>query len=149
MAERHTKSRAPRGSVRSLVPMRPSRSVLLHSGWTVRTRGGSRTPNTPGLSRRPLPLGYPGGYAVLFVLRTFVRGQGRTRTDCLRCARAALYRVSYKPVKPTGRLELPPPGYESGAPPIVLRWHAPPHGLEPRFRHPECRVLPNRRQGTV
>src|SRR4051812_46384076 len=70
MAERHTKSRAPRCSVRSLVPMRPSRSVLLHSGWTVRTRGGSRTPNTPGLSRRPLPLGYPGGYAVLFVLRT-------------------------------------------------------------------------------
>ncbi len=60
-------------------------------------------------------------------------GPDRTRTGHLRCARAALYLMSYEPVDVPGRgpgragepadgLEPPPPLYESGAPPVVLHW---------------------------
>jgi hypothetical protein len=80
-----------------------------------------------------------------------LRGPDRTRTGHLRCARAALYLMSYEPVdvpgpaveprelrclnaaalpvRPAGRESQRagsnrlPPGYESGAPPVVLRWH--------------------------
>jgi hypothetical protein len=69
-----------------------------------------------GLASRPIP--------ALATLQRGLPGHGGeegARTPCLRFAGAALYQLSYIPMEPTGRLERPPPGYESGAPPVVLR----------------------------
>ena len=48
------------GGIRTLSLVRTKDALHLVSFEGMRAARGSRTPNTPGLNRRPLPLGYRG-----------------------------------------------------------------------------------------
>jgi hypothetical protein len=73
-----------------------------------RARSRTRTCTAPGLSRRPIPLGYPGEWSVAVSSRAReackatlctcthpLRADGRTRTAHLRVTKAPLYPMSY------------------------------------------------------
>jgi hypothetical protein len=70
-----------------------------------------------------------------------LRGPDRTRTGHLRCAKAALCLMSYEPVSQRAGSNRLPPGYESGAPPVVLRWPTyPRRDSNPHRRRPQRRA---------
>lgn len=92
------------------------------------TRSRSRTRNTPGLSRRPLPLGYPGmcgvtryrtAHAELARQRcapapTPSRAATRVRTGDLALTRRTLYRLSYSGVELGAQSEVSTPSCSGG-----------------------------------